>query len=234
MGNTAVLIAAFNEAKNLPGVLEPCRKLGYEIFVVDDGSNDDTAKVARAFGANVLRHRINLGQGSALITGFRAALAGKADVIVCIDADGQHDPEEVPLFLEQLEKSGDDIVVGSRVIGENHPNAALFRRVFLPYVTRLINVITGYKMTDAMCGFRAFRASSLKPIEPVLIRMLEVEYIASEMFIRFSKAGLTISEVPVKLRDRQSGKSYKGLVRYGVGIAMTILRALFDVTVRQK
>ena len=219
------VMAAYNEAKNIEFVINGIIEQGYGCIVVDDGSVDNTSEIARAAGAKVLRHHTNLGQGYGLLTGFKAAMMESVDLIIEIDADGQHDPKEIPIFVQEIIERNSDIVVGSRILGSNHDDAHILRRIFLPYFTAIINIITGYNMTDAMCGFRAFRAPSLRKVSHLLNNMLEPQYLAAELFIRFSRAGLTVSEVPVNLHNRASGSSYKGIFRYGYGVIKTIFRA---------
>ncbi len=229
-----VTLTALNEAVNIGGILEVIKRKGYSCILVDDGSTDGTPDIARSLGAGVLQHPMNLGQGYAVLTSFKAALMEKADVIIEMDADGQHDPAEIPVLVEKMKETGADIVVGSRVLGYNHPNAPFFRKTFLPHFTWVINRLTGYKMTDAMCGFRAFRRSSLLRVAPLLDDMLEPQYIAAEMFIRFAAAGLKVEEVPVRLKDRTAGNSYKGLFRYGFGVLKAISRTIMDRTYREQ
>lgn len=226
---TLVTIAILNEEQNLGAVLKKMPEY-VEVLVVDDGSTDKSAEIARQYGARVVYHPINLGQGFAVITGFRAALMNDYDVIIEMDGDGQHDPMEIPCLLSKLNESGADIVVGSRILGSNYEGAPLFRRIFLPYFTWVINRITGYHLTDAMCGFRAFRADSLRRVQHVFTECGEPQYLAAEMFIRFARAGLTVVEVPVHLSTRSSGSSYKGLVRYGWGVTRAILRTILSDT----
>lgn len=235
MKHIIVTISAFNEARNLVSVLEAISRLkieGYKIrtVVVDDGSKDDTADLARRHGCITVRHDVNLGQGYAVLTGFKMALmlCGPDDIVIEMDGDGQHLPEEIPLFVEKLENGDADIVVGSRILGDTHQNSPFFRRKFLPLYTDLINRLTGYRLTDSMCGFRAFSAASLMKVDPILNDMLEPQYLAAEMFLRFSRAGLRTSEVPVRLKDREWGVSSKGLVRYGLGVLKAIIKTKFD------
>jgi hypothetical protein len=93
-------------------------------------------------------------------------------------------------------------------------------------VTALVNRITGFSLTDSMCGFRAFRTSSLRRAEPLLERFREPQYLAVEMFIRFAREGFEVSEVPIRLNRRSFGTSHKGFFRYGWGIVLVILRDL--------
>jgi len=225
--NVEVVISAYNEERNIGPIIRDIIELGYSCIVVDDGSTDRTSEIASSNGAKILRHSINLGQGFGLLTGFKAALMEENDIIVEMDGDGQHDPNEIPKFIEAFKKYNCDIVVGSRILGSTHSNAPLFRRMFLPVYTYIINVITGYKLTDSMCGFRAFKTSSLRRVYFLFDQMLEPEYIAAEMFIRFSRSDLTVIEIPVYLRNRISGKSYKGFIKYGLGVLKAITKTLW-------
>jgi glycosyltransferase involved in cell wall biosynthesis len=204
---------------------------GCDLYVVDDGSTDGTSSVARSLGARVIRHPMNLGQGYAFITGIKAIVRHTKepyDYIVYLDADGQHDPREIPSFIEKAQSAGLDVVVGSRILGSNHASAPFFRRKFLPLYTSIINRLTGYRMTDSMCGFRAFRVVALREVLPVFDQMLEPQYMAAEMFIRFSRVGLKVGEVPIHMKDRLSGFSYKGFIRYGFGVLKAVARTIVD------
>jgi hypothetical protein len=127
-----------------------------------------------------------------------------------------------------MQETGADIVVGSRILGENYQTAPVLRKFFLPYVTGLINRLSGYRMTDAMCGFRAFRLEALSGSENILDAMIEPQYLAAEMFLRFGRAGLTVTEVPIVMEERKSGTSYKGMLRYGFGILRAVVRVFVD------
>lgn len=227
-----VTLTALNEAKNIETIITHVLSSGYDCILVDDGSTDETPVLAADLGAKVIRHVMNLGQGYAVLTSFKAALEEDCDIIIEMDADGQHDPAQIPIFIEKMETTKADIVVGSRILGSNYENAPFFRKTFLPHFTWIINRLTGFQMTDSMCGFRAFRKESLMKAANLLDTMLEPQYLAAEMFIRFAKAGLTVEEVPIHLKDRSSGSSYKGMVRYGFGVLKAIARVLTDKSYR--
>ena len=220
-----VTIGVLNEEENICKVLDRMPQV-YDVIIVDDGSTDSTVPIAEKYGAKIISHLTNLGQGFAVITCFKVAILNDYDVIIEMDGDGQHDPLEIPKFIKKMEETGADIVVGSRVIGTNYDKAPFFRKTFLPYFTWIINKLTGYNMTDSMCGFRAFRAFSLQRVAHIFDDMLEPQYLAAEMFLRFSKEGLTVEEVPINLHDRGFGFSYKGLFRYGWGVTRAIIRTL--------
>jgi glycosyltransferase involved in cell wall biosynthesis len=228
-----VTIAVFNEAKTIDSVLQEVPQ-DIDVIIVDDGSTDNTVSIAEAFGVRVVKHPVNLGQGMALITGFRAALMHDYDLIVEMDGDGQHDPHDIPRFVTTLQETGCDLVVGSRRLGSSYRGEPFFRRTFLPTLTNVINFFTGYHLTDSMCGFRAFRASSLRRCHSVLDETSGRQYVAAEWFIKFSKVGLTVAEIPIHLKRRRHGASYKGLVRYGWGVARSIVRGVMWENVMKK
>ncbi len=223
----AILIAVYNEEKALGDVL---RRIPGEcdVYVVDDASTDRTVEVAKENEAKVISLPVNLGQGAAAIAGFRVITAADHPYVVKMDGDGQHDPAEIPRFVEALQGSEVDIVQGSRVLGADYRGAPLARRVFLRPLTWVLNRLTGYRMTDAMCGFRAFRGESLKRMVPIFEKMVEPRYIASEMWIRFARAGFSVAEIPIRLAGRTFGCSSKGLFRYGWGVCSAIVRTTLD------
>lgn len=224
---TAIFLTAFNEGKNLIALLETIYK-DYEFYVIDDGSEDNTRQIVFNYGGNVISHCANLSQGFAYITGLKVLTEEKVDYAIHMDADGQHSPDEIPLFIEKFVKTDADIVQGSRILGKDYKEASFFRRTFLPYITWIINKITGYNMTDAMCGFRGVRVSSLKKITKLLDNIHESTYLAAEMWIRMAKGGIKVVEVPITMSKRSSGVSYKGLFRYGWGVSRAILKTLLN------
>jgi len=229
-----VTIAIYDEQRSLPSLLERQKAFledipGVDFLFVDDGSNDNACAILESRGVPYIRHEINLGQGIACNTGMLAAIRMGYDVVITMDGDGQHDFSDIPVFLECLETTDADIVVGSRVLGRNHGDAVFARRFFLPHVTWVVNRLSGYRLTDAMCGFRAYRVESLKRVVEDLARLMEGEYTAAELFMRFGKAGLKVREVPVTLNNRIGGRSHKGMVKYGVGIVRAITRTLVDM-----
>ena len=226
-GHNRILIGitAYNEADNLPSILAKLKDT-YDVIVIDDGSHDATKEISQFYGATVLKHLLNIGQGCADITKYKYAIEMNYDYLVEIDGDGQHDPAEIHKFIERLDIGDADIVQGSRISGSNYNSAPFFRKTFLPFYTALLNYLTGYSLTDCMCGFRAYKVDALKSIEDVFDQMLEPQYLAAEALIRFSKKGLKVVEIPIHLRPRASGESYKGFIRYGMGVLKAILRTL--------
>ena len=153
-----IVMPAYNEEKTVGGIVKRAKKYG-RIIVVDDASKDNTSGEARKAGATVIRHSVNKGLGSALRTGFSAALRMKPDVVMTVDADGQHEPEEIKKFLDLIE-NGYDFVLGERDLGE-YPFVKKFGNFFLNSIT---NFVSGTNLKDTESGFRAFRAAGLKKL----------------------------------------------------------------------
>jgi glycosyltransferase involved in cell wall biosynthesis len=213
-----VVIAAFNEAAVIRGVVGEVVAAGWPVVVVDDGSRDATAAAARMAGVVVLRHAINLGQGAALQTGIDYALRRGAARIVTFDADGQHRVEDIPVVLDAL---GDaDIALGSRFLGSVE-GASAGRRALLRTATAVSNGMSGLRLTDAHCGLRAFRASAAPRLRITQDRMAH----ASELLRKIKTSALRVAEVPVTIRytDYSMRKGQRGFAA---------VRILFDYIFR--
>jgi glycosyltransferase involved in cell wall biosynthesis len=211
-----VVIPAYNEASVLTGSIQDLLRLGVSVVVVDDGSADDTAAVARVAGALVLRHPVNLGQGASLQTGIDFALSRGARVLVSFDADGQHLARDVPALLAALDE-GADVALGSRFSGHIE-GASRGRILFLQSVVLVSNTLSGLRLTDAHCGLRAFRASSSAALRLSQPRMAH----ASEFLRNVKRANLRVVEVPVTIR-------YTGYSHSKGQRPRDALRILFDL-----
>jgi hypothetical protein len=220
----AVLIPAYNEEDSLGQVISriPDRVCGVEtaILVVDDGSRDGTGDIARAQGAVVARHVINRGGGAAMRTGYRLASDSGAQVVVTLDADGQHLPEEMSRLVAPVLDGEVDVAHGSRVLGKAEPNHYA-RELGIVFFNRLVSLITRTRVSDCSNGYRAVRASVL----PQLVLRQE-QFHTSEFMIEAIKRGIPAREVPVTVARRLHGHSKKpAVVRYGLGFANAIVRA---------
>ena len=194
------IVPGYNEARNIAPVVR--KVMGYvdEVLVVDDGSADDTARVAAAAGATVLRHIVNCGKGAALTTGCEYAIGKGADAIVAIDADGQHDPAEIPKFLKALRNS--DIVFGYRKLSREMPLELRFGNWFISTATWVLFRIRIY---DTLCGFRAFTAAAYKKL-----KWTSSDYsVESEMIANAGKHRLKFRQVGIATiyLDRYKGKT---------------------------
>jgi glycosyl transferase family 2 len=220
----AVVIPAYNEESSVAQVLTriPERVCGVEteILVVDDGSRDRTGDVARSHGAAVARHVINRGGGAALRTGYRLMADSGANVVVTLDADGQHLPEEMSRLVRPVLEGEVDVAHGSRILGKAEPNH-YSRELGIVFFNRLVSFITRTRVSDCSNGYRAVRAEVL----PQLVLRQE-QFHTSEFMIEAIKRGIPAREVPVTVARRLHGHSKKpAVVRYGLGFANAIVRA---------
>jgi hypothetical protein len=223
-GGVLVCIPAFNEAESLPGVLAeiPAEVAGLQthILVIDDGSRDGTVAVATAHGARVVSHPVNSGQGAALQTGYLVAERLGVDVVVTLDADGQHDPTQMDRLVQPIVADQADFVVGSRRMGESDSESRA-RDAGITVYTRLINLLGGTEVSDIANGYRAIRASRLADIA-----FTEDQFHNPELLLGAARAGLRVLDVPVTIRRRTAGSSKKGTnVRYGLGFLRVMLKS---------
>ena len=191
-GGVWVVVAAYNEARVIGGVIAELRRDSHRIVVVDDGSSDMTARVAAECGAIVLQHPINLGQGAALQTGIEFALLRSAEVIVTFDADGQHRVGDIGKLVEALQKHRADFALGSRFLGAA-VNIPPLRRMLLRAATLFTRVTTGLRLTDAHNGLRAMTRRGAQRIRLRQNRMAH----ASEILGQIAASRLKFVEVPV-------------------------------------
>jgi polyprenyl-phospho-N-acetylgalactosaminyl synthase len=211
---TWVVIAAFNEGAVIRDVVGEVVDAGWSVVVVDDGSRDDTPAKAREAGAIVVRHSVNLGQGAALQTGVEYAKRRGARSIVTFDADGQHVATDIPAMVAAL--AGADIALGSRFLGKVE-GASKRRMALLRTAVVMSNTMSGMKLTDAHCGFRAFRAEIAPRLRITQDRMAH----ASELLRKINAPGLRVVEVPVTVRYTEHS------MRKGQG-GIQAIRILFD------
>jgi glycosyltransferase involved in cell wall biosynthesis len=186
------LIPAYNEAARIAEVVSKSRPYVAEVIVIDDGSADDTAASAEVAGARVLRHRQNAGKGAAIATALTFFAKSDAQFVIFLDADGQHDPEEIPKFVEAARATDAGIVVGNRMIHTRD----------MPFVRLLTNRLTSWvtsklarqNVPDSQCGYRLVRRDVLADLNPSTARF-ETE---TEMLIQAGRAGHHIASVNVR------------------------------------
>lgn len=222
-GKVAILVPAYNEAENIGVVLDqmPAEVCGVrtEILVVDDGSRDGTGDVAAEHGALVARHVTNRGGGAALRTGYRLMVESGAEVVVTLDADGQHLPSEMSRLVEPVLRGEVDVAHGSRVLGYADRNTRA-RELGIVFFNRLVSFITRTHVTDCSNGYRAVRTTVL----PLLVLRQE-QFHTSEFMIEAIKRGVPAKEVPITVEQRLHGHSKKpAVMRYGLGFANAIVR----------
>jgi len=200
-----VITPAHNEEESIDEVLNEIEKYApfADILVVDDASCDRTSEIALEHNAKVIRLPINLGIGGAVQTGFKYAMLNDYDIAVQIDADMQHNPSYVPLLIKPLIEEKADIVIGSRYLDGNPTEIPWIRKIGIKYFSWLTSKIIGYKVTDCSSGFRAINKRTIK----FFSENYPIDFPDAEALILAHKAGLRISEVPVKFRKRKGGNS---------------------------
>lgn len=191
--NTVAVIPAYNEAQKIGGVIADVRPYVECIVVVDDGSSDDTAAVARAAGALVIRHAQNCGAGAAPMTGFEAARTLNADAVVTLDADGQMPVEDIPALLAPIQSGSADIAFGNRFCGRNR--IPFIRRCFNQIGNLVTFIATGLWVPDSQSGFKAFNRKVLSEID---LQLTGFEY-CSEIVRETVQNRWRAVHVPVKV-----------------------------------
>ena len=222
-GKVAVLVPAYNEAESIGYVLDrmPAEVCGVQtaVLVVDDGSRDGTGEIAAEHGATVARHVINRGGGAALRTGYRLMVESGPEVVVTLDADGQHLPSEMERLVKPVLDGEVDVAHGSRVLGHADRNH-FARELGIVFFNRLVSTITRTRVSDCSNGYRAVRTTVL----PQLVLRQE-QFHTSEFMIEAIKRGIPAKEVAITVERRLHGHSKKpAVVRYGLGFANAIVR----------
>jgi glycosyltransferase involved in cell wall biosynthesis len=224
MQRVLVVIPAYNEVATIGKVLERLRVAapGVDRLVVTDGSRDGTADAVRATGERHLDLVCNVGYGRALQAGMLYALRRRYDVVVTIDADGQHDPGDVPRLLHALEASGADVVIGSRFVSSRSYTGPLGRRIGQATFSMVTRVLMGKRIYDTTSGLKAMRSEALAAA--LEGRFLDFH---TEVLVRLSMLGFRIEELPIVVAERHSGQSMHSLFS---GIAYPVKTSLFIIT----
>ena len=218
-----VVIPAYNEEENIGTVLSEMPKTvcgkPISVIVIDDGSTDQTADVVHEAGFPAVQSPIKRGGGAALRMGFDIARQHGAEIVVTMDADGQHLPSEIERLVTPIVADENDFVIGSRILGEREKDSTT-RYIGIHVFNTLIRLLTPIKITDCSNGFRAFRVTELSR---VLLR--QDQFHTSELIIDAAKKGIRIGEAPVTVKRRLSGRSKKGKNwSYGLEFARTIFK----------
>lgn len=216
-----VCIPAYNEAKNIGEIINQTKKYASEIIVYDDGSVDNTHEVAKAAGATVIGSNKNKGYGTAIKMLFEAARQKNADVMVTIDSDGQHKPDDIPSVVEPLMNEGCDIVIGSRFLdGKHSENVPRYRSFGIKTITKLTQVASYHDITDAQSGFRAYGRNALSKINLFEDGMS----VSTEILLRAKEKNLTVKEVPVAIRYNISKPSTHNAISHGAGVLYSVMQ----------
>jgi len=219
-----VIIPAYNEQESLKELLPqiPAKIDGFHIgvAVIDDGSNDDTAEVARKQGVIVVSNLFNRGQGGASRAGYDLAKLLSVKACVTMDADLQHRPSDLSVLLNPILKDNYDLIIGSRRLGSAIGGSRI-RSLGIDFLSRLVSILTGQRFTDVSSGYKAFRIDSLNSLS-----FHEDQFQAPEVLIASKKKGLRIKEVPIIIGERLHGATKKGSeFNYGIRFIRSIVRA---------
>jgi len=228
-----IILPAWNEAQSIASVLaEIQQKLpGADTLVVDDGSVDDTARVAAEAGATVVRLPYNLGVGGAMRLGYRYAYEQDYDVALQVDADGQHDPGYVPVLVRALDSA--DLVIGARFAGEGDYHVRGPRRWAMGLLSGVLSRIAGTRLTDTTSGFKACN----RPMIEFFAKWYPVEYLGDtiESMVGAIRCGFVVRQVPVAMRERNAGtpsasttKAMIYLARAGLVLLLAMIRRVPD------
>jgi glycosyltransferase involved in cell wall biosynthesis len=186
-------IPAYNEEENIAKIISQLKDITSSIIVCDDHSTDNTNKIAKSLGVDVVTHSKNMGYGSAIKSIFAKAKEIDSDVLVTMDADGQHRIEDLKKILEPILSGTVDVCIGSRFLGKNVENVPSYRKVGIKVLTKLTNVSLKEAITDSQSGFRAYAKKAISEIIPTDSGMA----ISNEILLKASSLNLRIGEVPI-------------------------------------
>ena len=212
------LIPAYNEERTIAKIVLKTKKYVDKVIVCDDGSTDMTGEIAKALGVEVIRHERNMGYGAALISLFKRARELNPDVIVTLDADGQHNPEDIPRLVEPILRGDADIVIGSRFLGGTE--MPKYREVGVKAITKLVRMAGYEELTDAQSGFRAYSRRALQLIHPTEQGM----GISTEILVKANEEKLKILEVPVKIEYSVERPSKRNPIYHAIVVVLSTVK----------
>ena len=214
---TAIL-PAFNEEVSIGSIVLHARQHADHVVVIDDGSKDRTSEMAKLAGAEVIRHPKNMGKGKALRTGFEHAGKNGCEVVITMDTDGQHDPDDIEKLVAPILNGEADVVNGSRYMNGNDENTPFYRRIGQNILDKATNLNAGLQITDTQSGFRAFSRHTL-PAFRFKSNGLAIE---SEMLMDAANAGLRIKEVSIGVRY-DVGSPSENPIKHGFGVLANVI-----------
>lgn len=221
------VIPAFDEDKSIGNVVKEVKKYVDHVVVVDDSSVDNTPYLARRSGATVLRHYENSGVGAAITTGIEYAKKLRPDIVVTLDADGQHKPEDIPRLIRPIVVGKADWVLGSRFKKGSLTSMSLIKRFGNRFFTFITSIFAGVKLTDTQTGFRALNREALLALD-----LRAKHTYVQEMTIILCLKGFRVAEVPIQVRTRKHGNSkvVSNFIEYG----LKSLAIVLSTYIRQK
>ncbi len=229
MNDAVVIIPALNEEKTVAAVVNSilCAVPAVDIVVVSDGSTDRTVQEARAAGAFVISLSVNLGIGGAVQTGYRYAKERGYQYAIQIDADGQHDPADLPRLLEEARQGRGDMILGSRYVERTAYRSSRSRRMGMILLSTLVRLAVGYPIKDTTSGYRVVN----RRIIELFSSYYPFDYPEVEVLVLLHRNRMTIHEVAVQMKERQAGvssinvrKSVYYMVKVTLAVGLELLR----------
>ena len=218
MNKITVGIPAFNEEKNIAGIIIGLKKITDEIIVCNDGSTDSTGEIAKELGAIVINHEKNLGYGAGIKSIFLKAKEMKSDMLVTVDADGQHDVRDITKIVTPIQEDKAEIVIGSRFL-EKVENIPEYRKFGIKLITKVTNLSLSQSLTDSQSGFRAY---SKKVLEKLVLSDKGMG-ISTEILIKANNFNFRIGEVPIKV-SYEGETSTENPVSHGTSVLFSTIK----------
>ena len=215
-------IPAFKEEASIAKVIVKALRHVDKVIVCDDGSPDMTAEIAERLGAEVIRHKRNMGYGAALASLFKRAREMDADVMVTLDGDGQHNPNDIPRLVEPILNGEAEIAIGSRFLSEAAEEIPKNRRKGIEIITKLTKRHSYRDMTDAQSGFRAYSRKAIQLITPTEYGMGA----STEILLKAKEKGLKIKEIPIKINYDVEKPSTHNPLYHGVDVVLSTVKHL--------
>lgn len=227
MHKVLLLIPAFNEAKNIEKLINKINlvnipNVSIDTLVINDCSKDNTSSICKSLGVNLIDLPCNLGIGGAVQTGYKYAKVCKYDIAIQVDGDGQHDPSFIKDLIAPIVNRESDMVIGSRFINKVGFQSTFMRRVGIVYLSKLINILTGLRITDPTSGFRACN----KKVINLFADNYPIDYPEPESILHINRKKLEIKEIPVLMREREAGISSINFFRsiyYMIKVSLSIV-----------
>jgi glycosyltransferase involved in cell wall biosynthesis len=221
-------IPCYNTALYIADVVTKAKKYVDQVIVIDDGSSDATAELARTAGATVVKHKQNIGYGGAIKSCFIAAKRNNADILVIIDGDAQHDPTELPSVVKPALDGDADIVIGTR-FSNVHNNIPRYRRFGIKVINFIYNLGASVKTSDAQSGFRAYTRKALDTIELTSNGM----DVSVETLVIARRKGLRMKDVPITCKYHSASSTLPPMI-HGVSVAWGVMKFRMSSCPNQK
>ena len=211
-------IPAYNEEDTISDLVKTAKKFVDKVVVCDDGSTDKTLNNAKLAGAEIISHKKNQGYGAAITSLFDYCRMQNADVMITLDGDGQHDPNQIPILLDTISQHNVDVVLGSRFL-DNKTDTPGYRKRGIKIITSAANYGTDFKVSDAQSGFRAYSKNAIDAIHPTEQGMA----VSTEILLKISNKGLSLAEVPITT-SYDGNTSEQNPVSHGVSVLMNTIK----------